>query len=262
MTCLIDIGANLAHESFHHDLEDVLARARDNRVATMIVTGTSLAASRAAVELAEGKAPQLYATVGVHPHDSSTFDDTTVEEMRALSRHPCVKALGECGLDYNRNYSPGPNQLAAFEAQLKLATEVRLPLFLHDREADHDMRPLIARYRDGIVDAVIHCFTGSREALHAYLDLDLHIGVTGWICDERRGLELQRLVRDVPANRLMLETDSPYLMPRTIRPMPKHRRNEPAHLPHVARMVAECTGRSVDTVMQETTETARRFFRL
>ena len=257
---LIDIGANLGHGAFRHDLEPVLRRARDAGVATIVITGTSVAASHAAVELASGRAPQLYATAGVHPHEAASFTDRTAGELRALAADPAVKALGECGLDYYRNLSPRPAQLNALEAQLALAAELRLPVFVHDREAHDDLLALLRRYRDRLAGAVVHCFTGQRHELHAYLDLDLHIGITGWICDERRGLHLRELVRDIPADRLMLESDAPYLLPRTIKPAPAHRRNEPAFLPHVLHAVAESTGRPVEQVAEETTRTARAFF--
>jgi TatD DNase family protein len=259
---MIDIGANLSHESFAHDLEAVLQRARTAGVNTIVVTGTSLEGSRAAAELAAGRAPVLYATAGVHPHEASHFTDATLAGLRALAAHPAIKSLGEFGLDYHRNYSPRAAQLFAFEAQLELAAELRRPLFLHDRDAHADLLPLLKRYRDRVPAAVVHCFTGTREELHAYLDLDLHIGITGWICDERRGLHLRELVRDIPRERLMLETDSPYLLPRTIKPTPRSRRNEPAFLAYVLETVAASVGRAAQEVAQETTATARAFFEL
>jgi TatD DNase family protein len=259
---MIDIGANLAHESFAHDREAVLERARAAGVTTIVVTGTTVAASRAAAALAEDRAPLLYATAGVHPHEASHFTRETPGELRALAARPAVKALGECGLDYYRNFSPRAAQLKAFEAQLDLAAELKRPLFLHDREAHADMVALLRHYRDRVPAAVVHCFTGTREELHAYLDLDLHIGITGWICDERRGLHLRELVREIPADRLMLETDAPYLLPRTIKPPPPHRRNEPAFLLHVLRAVAQSTGRAAEDIARETTQTAKAFFGL
>jgi TatD DNase family protein len=257
---LIDIGANLTHTAFTADLEHVIERARNAGVATMIVTGTSVCASRAGAVLASTRAPTLYATAGVHPHDASSFDERTVEELRALAAEPAVRALGECGLDYNRNYSPRPAQLHAFEAQLALGAELKLPMFLHERDAHDDLLALVKRYRDRISAAVVHCFTGERRELRAYLDLDLHIGITGWICDERRGMHLRELVADIPTDRLMLETDAPYLLPRSIKPAPAHRRNEPAFLPAVLEAVAECTGRPAGQVASETSRTARAFF--
>lgn len=259
---LIDIGANLTGKAFADDLEPVIDRARTAGVSTIVVTGTSVAASQAAAVLASDRAPMLYATAGVHPHEASSVDERALEALRALAAQPAVRALGECGLDYHRNFSPRADQLRAFEAQLELAAELELPLFLHDREAHEDMVALLRRYRNRIAGAVVHCFTGARHELRAYLDLDLHIGITGWICDERRGLHLRELVRDIPAGRLMLETDAPYLLPRTMRPAPPHRRNEPAFLPVVLEAVAACVGRPADEIAAETTRTARGFFSL
>jgi TatD DNase family protein len=259
---LIDIGANLTNSAFHHDLDAVIQRARAAGVTTIVVTGTSLHGSEAAIRLAEDRAPTLYATAGVHPHDAKSFTPATAGRLRALAASPAVRALGECGLDYNRNFSPRPAQLEAFESQLELAAQLKLPLFLHDREAHEDMLALLKPWRDRIVNAVVHCFTGERYELHAYLDLDLHIGITGWLCDERRGLHLREIVGDIPPQRLMLETDAPYLLPRSMKPPPASRRNEPAFLTHVLQAVAQCTGRSPDDVARETTSTARAFFRI
>jgi TatD DNase family protein len=259
---LVDIGANLTHNAFHNDLDEVIERARDAGVTTLIVTGTSIENSEHAVKLASGRAPTLYATAGVHPHDAKSFTDASAATLRALAADPSVRALGELGLDYNRNFSPRDAQLHAFEAQLEVAADVALPLFIHDREAHVDLYAVIKRYRDRIVDGVVHCFTGTREELHAYLDLDLHIGITGWICDERRGLHLRELIPDIPPHRLMLETDAPYLLPRTLRPPPANRRNEPAFLTHVLAAVAQSAGRSPREVAEQTTRTARAFFRI
>ena len=259
---LVDIGVNLTNKAFHSDRELVIERARAAGVTTLIVTGTSLEASAQALALVSDRAPTLYATAGVHPHDASTFDDASAARLKAIAVHASVRALGECGLDYNRNYSPRAAQLHAFEAQLELAVELQLPVFRHDREAHADQHTLLKRYRDRIVGGVVHCFTGTRSELHAYLDLDLNIGITGWICDERRGIELRTLIRDIPADRLMLETDAPYLLPRTLRPPPANRRNEPAFLTEVLAGVAQFAGRPAQEVAEQTTRTARAFFRI
>ena len=259
---LVDICVNFANKDFRRDEADVVARARDAGVTTWLVTGSTLADSRKGLRLAEAYPDTCYATVGIHPHHASDWDGTYADQLRALAGHAKVRALGEMGLDYNRNYSPPAVQRDVFEAQLVLACELGLPVFLHDREAHADFLPLIARYRDRLADGVVHCFTGTAEELDAYLDLDLHIGITGWICDERRGLHLRELVRRIPAERLMLETDAPYLLPRTIRPRPKSRRNEPAYLPWVVDAVAEARGEAPETVATSTAATARRFYRL
>lgn len=257
---LVDIGVNLCDKSFAKDLDEVLARADAAGVHRMIITGTTRERSEAAAELASGQPGRLWSTAGVHPHHASDFDDQVLEGLRALAARDEVVAIGECGLDYNRDYSPRPDQRRCFEAQVELACELKMPLFLHERDATHDELAILSRHRDRISRAVIHCFTGDDEALAAYRDLDLHIGVTGWVCDERRGAHLHELLATIPLDRLMLETDAPYLLPRTIRPKPKSRRNEPAFLPYVLTTVAECYGMSEDEVAAATTRTARNFF--
>ena len=262
---MIDVGANLTHESFRDDLPGVLERAGQAGVSTIVVTGTSIAGSMAAQALAAGH-PQLYCTAGVHPHDAARCDASTIPALRALLALPKVQAVGECGLDFNRNYSPHPSQERWFVAQVELACELGKPLFLHSRDAHPRFADILGNHRrshpNGLPPAVAHCFTGERDELRAYLDLDLYIGITGWICDERRGTHLLPLVREIPADRLMLETDAPYLTPRTLRPQPKSRRNEPAYLTHVLATVAGALGRPIEEVARTTSENARRFFRL
>ena len=179
-----------------------------------------------------------------------------------LARKPEVVAIGETGLDYNRNLSPPDVQRQVFKTQLELAADTGLPLFLHERDALEDQVSLLGAYRDRISGGVAHCFTGTEEALRAYLELDLYIGITGWICDERRGTHLRELVKQIPLDRLLLETDGPYLLPRDLQPKPKSRRNEPKYLPHITRTVADCIGIDEAELSAATTENARRLFRL
>jgi TatD DNase family protein len=255
---VIDIGANLTHEAFRHDLDEVLARARQAGVERIIVTGTSVEESRRALQLAEEKG--LHATAGVHPHHAKDCGPDTIPQLRKLAAHPRVVAIGECGLDFNRSYSPHPDQEKWFIAQLELGMELGKPLFLHSRDA-HPRFASILKSMD-VGKAVAHCFTGEREELRAYLDLGLYIGITGWICDERRGRHLVELVREVPRERLLLETDSPYLTPRDLRPQPKARRNEPAFLPHIAKAVAAALGRPLEELAAQTTRNAIALFGL
>ncbi|MEO8143585.1 MAG: TatD family hydrolase [Betaproteobacteria bacterium] len=254
---LVDIGANLTHPAFHADLPGVLARAQQSGVSAIVVTGTSVAESVNALQVSTDT---IYATAGVHPHHARDCDATTIPALRVLAQNPRVVAIGECGLDFNRNYSPHPDQEKWFLAQLELAIEVKKPLFLHSRDAFPRFGEILKQYNPP--KAVAHCFTGEKAELHAYLDLGLHVGITGWICDERRGAHLLELVRDIPADRLMLETDSPYLTPRDLRPQPKARRNEPAHLPHILRTVARALGKPPEQVAEETTRNAKAFFGL
>ena len=256
---LVDIGANLTHTSFREDLDAVVDRARHAGVFPMIVTGTTVEESRTATLIAEQYG--LYCTAGVHPHHARDCNDKTVSSLKEIiEHHDRVVAVGECGLDFNRNYSPHPDQEKWFVAQLELGLELKKPLFLHSRDAHPRFSEILKSMK--VENAVAHCFTGEKEELHAYLDLGLYIGITGWICDERRGKHLLELVRDIPRDRLLVETDSPYLTPRDLRPQPKARRNEPAFLPHILRAVAHALGRPAEEVARETFENTRRLFAL
>jgi TatD DNase family protein len=204
---------------------------------------------------------RLFATAGVHPHDSRNWTEATIAELRKLAEHKAVVAIGECGLDFNRDFSPRPMQEKCFEAQVALAEGIQLPLFLHERDARGRFCEILSTARK-TVPAVIHCFTGTREDLETYLEMGLHIGITGWICDERRGTHLRELVREIPLDRLMVETDAPFLLPRSMPAKPKDGRNEPAFLPFVLRAIADCIQKPVEEVAGATTNTAMSFFRL
>ena len=257
---IIDIGVNLTHRSFAGDHDRVVDRAVAAGVTTLILTGTSEATSRAAQALAASRPGVLFSTAGVHPHDASHCSAATIEALRALARQPAVVAIGECGLDFNRDFSPRPIQEQWFEAQLGLAAELGLPVFLHERDAHARFVELLRAYRPSLVDAVVHCFTGTAAELDVYLELGACIGITGWICDERRGAELRKLTARIPLDRLMLETDAPFLAPRDLRP--RVSRNEPAYLPHILAAVAAERAQSIEVVAAATTATARRVFRL
>jgi len=254
---LVDIGANLTHAAFRDDVAEVVERARRAGVATIIVTGTTVEESRAALELAT-RFDNLHCTAGVHPHHARDCGPGTIAQLREIADQPRVVAIGECGLDFNRNYSPHPDQEKWFVAQLELGLELGKPLFLHSRDAHPRFSQILHSLKPG--KAVAHCFTGGKEELHAYLELGLYIGITGWICDERRGRHLAELAREIPPDRLLLETDSPYLTPRDLRPQPRARRNEPAFLPHILRAVARAAGREPEQLAAETTRNAQAFF--
>ena len=259
---LIDIGANLTHESFRRDFDAVLERARKAGVERMIVTGASRDGSEHALELARGHPGTLWATAGVHPHHAGDYGAQTDALLRQLAREPGVVAVGETGLDYYRDLSPRPAQRAAFEKQLAIAVDLGMPLFLHQRDAHPDFLALLKAARDRVPNVVVHCFTDDRKALFDYLDLDCHIGITGWICDERRGLHLRELVREIPAHRLLLETDAPYLLPRDILPAPPDRRNEPMYLAHICEVVAGLRSETPDATAARSTANAGTFFRI
>lgn len=259
---LIDIGCNLTHESFASDRTEVLCHAREAGVRQMIVTGASEGGSIAALELARSHPGTLFATAGVHPHHAGDFTTSTESVIRELAGQAGMVAIGETGLDYFRDLSPRGAQREAFERQLQIGMDTGLPLFLHQRDAHDDFIAIIRQMRHRVSDLVVHCFTGSAQELRQYLDLDCHIGITGWICDERRGIHMQAYMKDIPPERLLLETDSPYLKPRNLRPRVKTHRNEPRWLPWIAATLAACRDETLETLARQTSANARRFFRL
>lgn len=259
---LVDIGVNLTGKSFNKDREQVIDTAIQAGVTKMMITGTSEVNSEQALMLAATQPATLFATAGVHPHHAKEITEQTMQKLAALAAHPQVVAIGECGLDFNRNFSPRADQLRGFEWQLQLAVETQLPVFLHERDAHEDFYKILSRYRPQLVGGVVHCFTGSAEAMRTYLELDMHIGITGWICDERRGQTLQQIVKDIPLSRLMIETDAPYLAPRTLKSKPKDGRNEPKYLPLVCEKVAECMGKTPEEIATATTQAASKLFGL
>ncbi|AXQ29866.1 YchF/TatD family DNA exonuclease [Solimonas sp. K1W22B-7] len=258
---LIDIGANLAHDSFEADFETLLHRAWHAGLEAIVVTGSSAESNRKALQLARRHPGRLYSTAGLHPHHASDWNDELAAEIRELAQHPEVVSLGECGLDYNRNYSPHDAQQLAFRAQLEIAADTGKPLFLHQRDAHTDFLAILGEYRPRLREVVVHCFTDTAEAMRDYLALDCYIGITGWVCDERRGKALYDAVHQIPDERLLIETDAPYLLPRNT-PKMADRRNEPAFLPWVVKGLAQARQQSEEHVARVSAENARRFFRL
>ncbi len=257
---LIDIGCNLTHDSFDDDRTQVIDAARAAGVAQMIVTGATEAGSVRARELAAEYPGLLFATAGVHPHHAASFTSDTASVLAELHADKRVVSAGECGLDYFRDFSPRPAQHKAFARQLELAVEAGLPVFLHQREAHEDFIAILDDYLPRISRAVVHCFTDTGRALEDYLERDLYIGITGWVCDERRGRHLKDLAPRIPAERLMIETDAPYLKPRNLRPKVRTHRNEPRWLPWIAGTLASIRGVTPDELAEQTSATARQFF--
>jgi TatD DNase family protein len=259
---LIDIGINLGHDSFDADRESVVARAAAAGVVQMIITGASTHGSRQALALARAAPRRHFATAGIHPHHATELDQHGLAEIESLAQQPEVVAVGECGLDYFRDFSPRAVQQRAFHQQLELAARIGKPVFLHERDAHEDFVSIVREHRRTLVGGIAHCFTGTAEQLHRYLELDLAIGITGWICDERRGAHLLPLLRQIPAAALHLETDAPYLLPRDLQPRPTSRRNEPLHLRHIAEVAAQARGETLQQLATTATAASRALFRL
>ena len=236
---MIDIGINFTDKAFREDITECINNALSAGVTHMIVTGTQLQCTENALALCQDHPQTLFSTAGVHPHYSSNWNAEVSASIKELLQQDKVVASGETGLDFNRDFSPRPAQIKAFNEQLELAGDAQKPVFLHERDAFDTQIAILKEHRDQLTGGVIHCFTGNEQALKAYLDLDLYVGITGWVCDERRGQELQQLVTYIPDNRILIETDGPYLLPRDLKPKPKSRRNEPKYLPHIAKTIAK-----------------------
>ncbi|KAF4031122.1 RNA 3'-terminal phosphate cyclase domain-containing protein [Phytophthora infestans] len=268
----VDIGANLTSGQFRRDLPQVLHRAKQTGVETIVITGTSVSESRSALQLAKhhtaSSGVALFSTVGVHPHDAKSFNESsTIAEMRSIITGEdghLVVAVGECGLDFNRDYSPRDAQVKAFRDQVALACELKMPLFVHEREAHEALVEVLQPFLDSrtLPPTVIHCFTGQESELRKYLDMGFYIGLTGFLCMESRGLVVKNMVPRLPIDRLMIETDAPYMYPYSEGRQKKRARCEPKDVAAVAQTLARCYGITEDEVAHTTTENARRFFRL
>ncbi|MEP1553216.1 TatD family hydrolase [Paraglaciecola sp.] len=246
----IDIGVNLADSRL--DAEPVIQRAINAGIEKLVITGTNIQASYNALTLAKSHPKTLYTTAGVHPHHAKHFDHQTRTNLEKLANDKQVVAIGECGLDFNRNFSTPAQQLHAFEQQLQLASELSLPVFLHERDAFAEQVSLLKKYRSELVGGVAHCFTGDSEQMAQYLDLDLYIGITGWVCDTKRGQALRNAVSSLPLERLLIETDAPYLRPKGL---PNNRKldkgnNEPGYLPFIAAELSKLMGVELQALQQ------------
>jgi len=254
---LIDAGVNLTNHQFDEQHQEIINRANSAGVNNMLIIGCDIAGSEQSLELAIKY--QQYSTAGIHPHDAKSVTSELETQLKHLAKHDEVVAIGECGLDYNRDFSPRDIQRSVFRRQLAVAEDLNLPVYLHERDANEDMLKILNEFK---VRGILHCFTGNASSLKSYLDLGLYIGITGWVCDERRGKELQQLIPHIPLERLLLETDSPFLIPRSIKPKPKSRKNEPALLPHICQTVAQLYKIEAETVATQTTKNFNHIFSL
>lgn len=263
---MIDVGVNLTNKRFDKDRAALIARAKNIGVKQLLITGTSVYESSKALALClryEQEFPNtLYATAGVHPHDADGVSDDYLAQLMLLAKEPQIKAIGECGLDFNRNFSSPTQQLKVFKAQIQLAAQLGMPLFLHQRDAFLPWFTELTPFIDQIPAMVAHCFTGSKHELEQCIQIGMYIGITGWLCDERRGSALQEIISLIPLNRLLIETDAPYLTPRTIKPKPKSSRNEPSYLPYIVDKIASITGLDPSEIACQTSVNAQHVFNL
>lgn len=256
-----DIGVNLSNSQLLSKIDYILAENTMHHIEGMIAIGCNVDESKQCIALASQYAP-IYATAGVHPHHADHLTPDSIDELLSLIQNTHVVAVGETGLDFNRNYSTKPNQLSAFQTQIEMAIEVNKTLYVHQRDAHSDVLSLLKQYRSKLNNIVIHCFTDTEEALRAYIDLDCYIGITGWVCDERKGQALQQILQYIPSNRLLLETDAPFLLPRTLKPKPKKSTNFPFYLPEIAKVVSALRQESIEMLTLTTTQNAYNCFNI
>jgi len=281
---LIDIGANLTNKKFSRDLEAVVRRAKDAGVQKIIVTGTSIHSSKESLRLTQMHPGMLYCTAGVHPHDAKTWEEDSLEVLEEIAGNSECVAIGECGLDFNRNFSPQDVQMEVCEKQIQLACRLKKPLFLHERDAHSQLLSILQKYKDELPPAVLHCFTGTREEAQAYLALGLYIGLTGYIWKDKSDDGVRTLLQEgvIPLDRLLVETDAPFMYPNTrASKLPAHvreclserslsflhryctfQRNEPCSLPVTVEMIAAFMNRQPEEVAMATTYSALKLFGL
>jgi TatD DNase family protein len=255
--CWFDAGVNLFSQQFDQDRDQVVARAKDAGVQQQLLISSDLAETALNIEYCQ-QHQGLLTTAGVHPHQAAAVADDWLPQLQLLLQQPAVVAVGECGLDFNRMFSTKDQQISVFSAQLSLAKQLQKAVYLHERDAFPDQLALLKQYQ--IDHGIAHCFTGDALQLKAYLDLGLYIGITGWLCDERRATMLQDALQYLPLDRLILETDAPYLLPRNLIPKPKSRRNEPSYVSAIAHQIAQLRGWSIADIARHSHQNAQSLF--
>lgn len=252
-----DCGVNLFSPPFSQKEAFIINEAVQAGVQRCLLISSDLTEARRNIDFCHSD-HHCYSTAGIHPHQAAHVTSGWQAELRALLNEQAVVAIGECGLDFNRDFSPRPQQQKIFAAQLALAIEYQCPIYLHERDAFETQLAMLKEQPPA--SGIAHCFTGNTQQLKAYLDLNLYIGISGWLCDERRGQALQDALTYIPADRLILETDAPYLLPRTVRPRPRY--NTPKLLPAIGSEVARLTGRELAQVATQSFDNACRLLQL
>ena len=256
---IFDSHCHLDDKTYHQDLEKTLGRARSAGVARMMSIGINKRTSAIAVSLARSHR-EIYASVGVHPHDVKNCNESILGELVDLAQHKEVRAWGEIGLDFNRMYSPRQDQEKWFRRQLEIAGQQNLPMIFHERDSNGRFIEMLKTQCGQAVNGVVHCFSGTREELGHYLDLGLQIGITGIITMKSRGAQLREMVPGIPADRLLIETDAPYLTPSPERN--RHRRNEPAFVKSVLLKLAEARNEDPAELAQRVWENTCRLYNI
>ena len=259
---LADSCFNINHESFKNDLGDILDAANNVGVEYFFCPASKEKEIVDLINLSESYQKNIFCSVGIHPHYASDLKPSTIQNLQKYLGNKHVRAIGEIGLDYYRNFQSPEIQKKCFNAFLELASTHQYPLFLHHREAFDDFYPMIKNCIGEVPESIVHCFTGTKSELKKFLDLGLYIGITGWICDPKRGADLREIIKYIPLDRLLIETDAPYLVPKNMVNKPRNNRNEPLFLEHVATNISELLNIDKALLAEETTKNFKKLFRI
>ena len=258
---IADIACNFTSERFDKDLDEVINRAITNKITKFGLICSQMSDLNKLLKIYEQYSKNMFYTIGVHPHHANEINDDYLKKLKDEITTNNPHAIGETGLDFFRNLSTYEEQIYAFEEQIKIAIDTNKPLFLHQRDSHDDFIKILRKYSSDISKAVVHCFTGTQEQLDDYLELDFYIGVTGWICDEKRNVELRKTIKNIPLEKLMIETDCPYLIPKNLVEKPKNNRNEPSNLNHIINEIAELMEIDIDILRKQTFENTINYFK-
>lgn len=258
---MIDICVNIGRKLPESELTKIMKELKPNGVEGIILTGTSLKSSRISLKQSKNY-ENVTTTIGVHPHNAKDWDESLKKELEKMLTDEKVVAVGECGLDYDRMFSTKEEQIYAFEQQIELAIKYKKPLFLHEREAHEDFVMILNKYPEILPYSVVHCFTGNKENMQKYLDMGCMIGITGWVCDDVRGTDLQNAVKSLPIEHLMIETDSPWLTPKNIPKEFRGRMNLPKNMKYIVSKLSELMDLSESEIKQKTMENTKKFFKI
>ena len=258
---IADIACNFTSDRFDNDLDEVINQAIVNNITKFGLICSRLSDIDKLLEIYNRYSKDMFFTIGVHPHHANEINEEYLKKLKEVINNNNPHAIGETGLDFFRNLSTYEEQIFAFEEQIKIAIDTNKPLFLHQRDSHDDFIKILRKYSSDINKSVVHCFTGTKEQLNDYLELDCYIGVTGWICDAKRNVELRKTIKNIPLERLMIETDCPYLIPKNLEEKPKNNRNEPTYLNHIANEVAALMKEDINDIREKTYKTSLHFFK-
>ena len=257
---IADIACNFTSDRFDNDLDEVIDRAVANDITKFGLICSRLSDLDKLLKIYKRYSKEMFFTIGVHPHHANEINTEYLKKLKEAISINNPHAIGETGLDFFRNLSTYEEQILAFEEQIKIAIDTCKPLFLHQRDSHDDFIKILRKYSSDINKAVVHCFTGTQEQLDDYLELDCYIGVTGWICDAKRNVELRKTIKNIPLEKLMIETDCPYLIPKNLQNKPNNNRNEPVNLNHIAKVIAILMDVDELKLRQQTFQNSKRFF--